>query len=80
MFLFVRSGNQDPQSWFHSREDNVLVDDPEETQRVVKLLLEPQQSLQHCYHDYYGEKEDFVDDNSSDIPDPIDPEASLSVS
>ena len=75
--MIFGSGNQDPQSWYHSREDNLLVDDPTETIRVRQLLQAPQQSLQHCFHDKYGEKEgswdigeEYVGANTGDIPEP----------
>ncbi|RKP15445.1 hypothetical protein BJ684DRAFT_14304 [Piptocephalis cylindrospora] len=50
-FAIVGSGNMDPQSWFHSRENNFLWDDVEETVRFKRELLASQQSLEYCTHD-----------------------------
>jgi len=46
----VGTGNQDPQTWYHSREDNYMIDDKETTQKIKASLLKDQQSLQHCFH------------------------------
>jgi len=49
-FAIVGSGNQDPQSWYHSRENNVLLDDPTTAVAVYKELLRQQQSLKFCFN------------------------------
>jgi len=46
----VGSGNQDPQSWYHSREDNVLIDDKDTTMTIYKQIMGVQQSLKYCHH------------------------------
>jgi len=52
--IIAGSGNQDPQSWYHSREVNVLLDDREVAEAMTGELLSKQQSLNHCYS--YGDK------------------------
>jgi len=54
-FVIFGSGNQDSQSWYHSREENVLVDDKKETKRILSKLFGPQQTLMNCFHDSRGE-------------------------
>jgi len=44
------SGNQDPQSWYHSRENNYMIDDAATTQRIYANIMEKQQSLEACYN------------------------------
>jgi len=53
-FVIFGSGNQESQSWFHSREANVLVDDAKATKKILDALFEPQQTLTHCFHDDSG--------------------------
>jgi len=55
-FAIIGSGNQDPQTWFHSRENNLLMDNPDVAKRIKKELLRPQQSLKWCYTGKPGEK------------------------
>jgi len=59
-FMIFGSGNQDGQSWYHSAEANVLVDDPAETKRVRHLLMKEQESVKHCYNDRDGKVEEDV--------------------
>lgn len=49
-FAYIGTGNQDPQTWYHSREDNYIIDDPAITKHVKAILLEDQQSLRKCFH------------------------------
>jgi len=49
-FAIVGSGNHDPQSWYHSREDNYLIDDAAVAKRIKANILAGEQSLQHCFH------------------------------
>lgn len=53
-FFIYGSGNMDGQSWHHSREVNVLVDDVRKTIETKRYLLSNQQSLQHCFRDKNG--------------------------
>jgi len=46
----VGTGNQDPQTWYHSREDNFMIDDKSTARKIKASLLKDQQSLQHCFH------------------------------
>jgi phosphatidylserine/phosphatidylglycerophosphate/cardiolipin synthase-like enzyme len=59
-FAMVGSGNQDPQTWYHSREVNILIDDAKTTQHMLSTLQEPQQSLEHCYNGSEAEKDRVV--------------------
>ena len=54
--------NHDPQSWYHSRENNVLVDDRETVKMVMGAMLVRQQSLGHC--DSFGNTIDTSVDKS----------------
>jgi phosphatidylserine/phosphatidylglycerophosphate/cardiolipin synthase-like enzyme len=49
-FAIIGSGNMDPQSWYHSREDNYLIDDPGVAKAVKANILKNEQSLRHCFH------------------------------
>jgi len=48
-FAIVGSGNQDPNSWYHSRESNLLIDDAPTTKDIYAELLRPQHSIKHCF-------------------------------
>jgi len=48
-FAMVGSGNQDPTSWYHSRECNLLIDDPTTAVAMYNELQRPQQSLAKCF-------------------------------
>ncbi|KAI9592781.1 hypothetical protein BDF19DRAFT_425172 [Syncephalis fuscata] len=43
------SGNQDAQSWFHSQEFNLVIDDANFTRSITKELLQKQQSFTPCH-------------------------------
>jgi len=53
-FVIFGSGNQESQSWFHSREADVLVDDVKTTKKILARLFDSQQTLTHCFHDDNG--------------------------
>jgi len=48
-FAIAGSGNQDPNSWYHSRECNLLFDDPTTAQDIYRELQRQQHSLKHCF-------------------------------
>jgi phosphatidylserine/phosphatidylglycerophosphate/cardiolipin synthase-like enzyme len=48
-FAIVGSGNQDPNTWYHSRECNLLIDDPPTAKKIYAELQRPQHSLEHCF-------------------------------
>jgi len=50
-FAIIGSGNQDPQSWYKSREQNLLLDSPTVAKQILKELLANQQSLNNCRQD-----------------------------
>ena len=56
------TGNMDGQSWYHSRENNVLIDDAATTQSVMRTILSTQQSLQFCSHERKADKKQQVKD------------------
>jgi len=68
-FMIFGSGNQDTQSWYNSSEGNVLVDDPTETVRVVKKLMDEQQTLDHCFNDLHALKESLKIESVAVTPD-----------
>lgn len=53
-FYIYGSGNHDAQSWHHSREVNLLVDDPKKTVQVREYLMARQNSLKYCFRDEHG--------------------------
>ena len=72
-FYIFGSGNQDAQSWHHSREVNLLVDDPMKTIQIKRLMLSNQQSLEFCFRDKHGriKMDPVIDIPSSDIDDTV---------
>jgi len=55
--IIVGSSNQDAQTWYHSNESDLLIDDPVVTKHVLAKLLRDQFTLDHCYRDHHGKKE-----------------------
>lgn len=53
-FYIFGSGNHDAQSWHHSREVNLLIDDPRKTVEMRQLLMSRQNSLKICFRDEKG--------------------------
>lgn len=49
-FAIIGTGNQDPQSWYHSREQNYIIDDVATTMKIKRMLLKSQQSLTRCFN------------------------------
>ncbi|RKP10493.1 hypothetical protein THASP1DRAFT_21813 [Thamnocephalis sphaerospora] len=49
-FAIVGSGNQDAQSWYHSQEFNILIDDAAITRQINQALDGVHRSFDPCHH------------------------------